>query len=73
MALDVYTMDRLEGIRQEEQKKYKKQLAEERASSILTFIHAFQRNVFSVENIVKEVMESFHLSHDEATAYLQKA
>ena len=73
VPFDVYTMDRLEWFRQEEQKKYKKQLAEERTSSILTFIRAFQRNGFSVENIVKVLMESFQLTHDEANSYMEKS
>lgn len=46
---------------------------EEREKNILTLIRAFQRNGFSVEKIVKEIMEGFQLSHDEATAYIQKS
>ena len=84
MALDVYTIDRLEGIRQEEQKKYEKQLAEEKAkivkekekekeNSILMVIRIFRNSGITAENLLRGIMESFHLSHDEATAYLQKA
>ena len=46
---------------------------EEREKNILTLIRAFQRNGFSVEKIVKEIMEGFQLTHDEATAYIQKS
>ena len=62
VPFDVYTMDRLEWFRQEEREK-----------NILTFIRAFQRNGFSVENIVKVLMESFQLTHDEANSYMEKS
>ena len=62
MALDVYTMDRLEGIRQEELEK-----------NILMVIRGFRNIGSTAEEILRGIMESFHLSHDEATAYLQKA
>ena len=46
---------------------------EEREKNILTLIRAFQRNGFSVEKIVKEIMEGFQLTHDEANSYMEKA
>ena len=62
MALDVYTMDRLEGIRQKEREK-----------NILSSIRQYRKDKIDAEKILVWIMNIFHLSHDEATAYLQKA
>ena len=69
MALDVYTMDRLEGVRQETEKKAKQ---EERENNILSSIRQYRNDKIDAEKILAWIMNIFHLSHDEATAYLQK-
>lgn len=45
---------------------------EERINSIKVLISSFRKHSFSDEEIIKERMESYGLSRDEATKYVNK-
>lgn len=45
---------------------------EERINSIKVLVSSFRKHSFSDEEIIKELMESYGLSRDEATKYVNK-
>ena len=45
---------------------------EERINSIKVLVSSFRKHNFSDEEIIKELMESYGLSRDEATKYVNK-
>lgn len=45
---------------------------EERINSIKILVSSFRKHSFSDEEIIKELMESYGLSRDEATKYVNK-
>lgn len=49
-----------------------KAVAEERINSIKILVSSFRKHSFSDEEIIKELMESYGLSRDEATKYVNK-
>lgn len=49
-----------------------KAVAEERINSIKILVSSFRKHSFSDKEIIKELMESYGLSRDEATKYVNK-
>ena len=47
-------------------------VAEERINSIKILVSSFRKHSLSDEEIIKELMESYGLSRDEATKYVNK-